>query len=131
MNHSKLPLSQKKKVLIVSHGSREMSANREFKRLVGKYQKRHPNWKIFHAFLELASPSIPDALETLAVTSNDIFVLPLFLFSARHVRQHIPMILRAFHQKHPSVKIHLANPLGAEPKLLQVLDARLAKIIKK
>ena len=131
MNHSKLRLSQKKKVLIISHGSREMSANQEFKRLVGKYRKRHPGWKISHAFLELAAPSIPDALKALAETSNEIFVLPLFLFSARHVRKHIPEILRAFRQKHPGVNIHLASPLGAEPKLLDILDARLGKAGKK
>lgn len=112
-------------VLIVAHGSREKSAQQEFKRLVGKYRKRHPGWKISHAFLELAEPSIPQALESLAVSSQEIQVLPLFLFVAKHVRKHIPEILAAFRKNHPKVKIKLAQPLGADEKLLDILDRRV------
>jgi sirohydrochlorin cobaltochelatase len=112
-------------ILIVAHGSRERSAQEEFKKLVGKYRKRHPGWKIAHAFLELAKPSIPQALEKLAASSDEILVLPLFLFAAKHVRKHIPEILAAFRKQHPKVKIKLAKPLGADGKLLDILDQRL------
>jgi len=112
-------------ILIVAHGSREKPAQQEFKRLVGKYRQRHPGWKIAHAFLEMAEPSIPQALESLAVTSSEILVLPLFLFTAKHVRQHIPEILTAFRKKHPGAKVKLGKPLGADPQLLDILDKRL------
>jgi sirohydrochlorin cobaltochelatase len=113
-------------VLVISHGSRETSANREFVQLVEKYRKRHPGWKIGHAFLELAEPSIPRALESLAVSSKEIFILPLFFFSAKHVKKHIPGIIAVFRKDHPGVKIKLAKPLGANPKLLDILDGNLA-----
>ncbi|HJT24703.1 MAG TPA: CbiX/SirB N-terminal domain-containing protein, partial [bacterium] len=106
-------------------------AQQEFKRLVGKYRKRHPGWKITHAFLELAEPSIPQALESLAATSKEIQVLPLFLFGAKHVRKHIPEILAAFRKTHPKVKIKLAKPLGADSQLLDILDQRLHAISPK
>jgi len=115
-------------ILIISHGSREESANNEFKRLVQKYRKRHPRWKVSHAFLELAHPSIPEALEVLASKSNQIFVLPLFLFQAKHIKKHIPEILGAFRKKHPQVKVQLAKPLGSDPQLLDILDRRLNQI---
>jgi sirohydrochlorin ferrochelatase len=115
----------KRAILIVAHGSRELPAQQEFKNLVGKYRKRHPGWKIAHAFLELAEPSIPQALESLAKSSDEITVLPLFLFTAKHVRKHIPEILAAFRKDHPKVKIKLAKPLGADSKLLDILDQRL------
>jgi sirohydrochlorin cobaltochelatase len=115
-------------ILIISHGSREESANTEFKRLVQKYRRRHPNWKISHAFLELAHPSIPKALESLASKSNRIFVLPLFLFQAKHIKKHIPEILGTFGKKHPRVKVKMAKPLGSDQQLLDILDRRLDQI---
>jgi sirohydrochlorin cobaltochelatase len=118
----------KRTILIVSHGSREISANAEFKRLVQKYRMRHPGWKVAYAFLELASPSIPEALEALARETAEILVLPLFLFTAKHVKKHIPKILGAFRKKHSNVKVKLAKPLGSHPKLLMILDERAGKI---
>ena len=118
-------------ILVVAHGSRELPAQQEFKRLVGKYRKRHPGWKIAHAFLELAEPSIPQALESLAVYSQQIIVLPLFLFTAKHVRKHIPEILAAFRKKKPKVRIKLAKPLGADSQLLDILDQRLHTVPRK
>lgn len=115
-------------VLIVAHGSRESPAQQEFKKLVGKYRKRHPGWKIAHAFLELAEPSIPQALESLAIASQEIVVLPLFLFAAKHVRKHIPEILTAFRKTYPKVKVKLTKPLGADGKLLDILDERFQRI---
>lgn len=116
-------------VLLVSHGSRENSANLEFKRLAKKYQARHPRWKVAHAFLELARPSIPEALETLAHQERtaEILVLPYFLFAARHVKRDIPAILRTFRKEHPRVNLKLAKPLGLDPKLLAVLDRRIQR----
>jgi sirohydrochlorin cobaltochelatase len=122
----------KRCVLIISHGSRDKSANREFKGLVQKYRLRHPDWKISLGFLELAHPSIPEALEYLVRTmkQNEILVLPLFLFTAKHVKEHIPEILRAFRKKHPSVKVKQAKPLGSDLQLLDILDRRLQQISK-
>ena len=118
----------KKYVLIVSHGSREESANREFKRIVRGYQKRHSSWKVELAYLDLVSPSIPQALETLAAKSNEILVLPYFLFSARHVKKDIPEIIKTFQKKYPRVKVKMAKPFGSDPKLLAILDKRVREV---
>src|SRR5665213_1926235 len=115
----------KKHILIISHGSRDKSANQDFKKLVQKYQKLHPTWIISHAFLEMAQPSIPEALEILAGKSAEIFVLPLFLFSAKHVKKHIPEILKIFRKNHPKVKVAFGKHLGSDAKLLAILDQRL------
>lgn len=115
----------KKHVLVISHGSREASANNDFKKLVQAYRRKHPDWVIALAFLEMAEPSIPQALETLNETTQEIFVLPLFLFAAKHVKKHIPEILKTFQKENPKVKIKLSKPLGPEPKLLNILDQRL------
>ncbi len=115
----------KKHVLVISHGSREVSANSDFKKLVALYRKKHPTWVIAHAFLELAEPTIAQSLEILAESAEEIFVLPLFLFQARHVKEHIPAIIKKFQKENPKVKIKLGKPLGPEPKILNLLDDRL------
>jgi len=120
----------KKHVLVISHGSREASANQDFKKLVQKYRNKHPKWVIAHAFLELAKPSISEALENLAKKSDEIFVLPLFLFAAKHVKKHIPEILKTFRKNHTQVKVLLGKPLGSDEKLLAILDQRLQQISK-
>ena len=119
----------KRIILIVSHGSRETSANREFEKIVSRYQKRHSSWKVAHAYLDLVPPSIPEALEALAAKSDEILVLPYFLFSARHVKKDIPEIIKIFRKKYPQAKIKLAKPFGADPNLLDILDQRLDELI--
>jgi sirohydrochlorin cobaltochelatase len=121
----------KEAILIVGHGSREERANREFRHWVGSYRKRHPGREVFPAFLELAGPSLPEALETMAPGFDVILVLPFFLFAAKHVKRHIPQILRAFRKKHPGVKVRLARPLGCDPRLGVLLDERLKAVSRK
>ncbi len=115
----------KKHVLVISHGSRDTRANADFKKLVQLYQKKHPNWVIAYAFLELAEPSIPQALKKLAKNTSLVEVLPLFLFQASHVREHIPEILRTFEKENWGFKTLLRKPIGPEPKLMTILDQRL------
>ncbi|HVZ80061.1 MAG TPA: CbiX/SirB N-terminal domain-containing protein [bacterium] len=114
-------------VLIVSHGSRETSANREFVRLVAKYRERHPRWKVGHAYLDVVGPTIHQGLAHLAhdMEKGTIEVLPYFLFRAKHVKKDIPAILAAFQKERPGIKVHLAKPLGDDPRLLHILDQRL------
>ena len=117
-------------VLIVSHGSREASANREFLQLVRKFQARHPKWNVTHAFLDVVGPSIPEALERLVHQSGpgEIQVLPYFLFRAKHVKKDIPAILKAFQKDYPRTQLRLAKPLGTDPRLLDILDKHLEEI---
>ena len=115
----------KKTVLIIGHGSREMSALMEFKRLVGQYRRRNPKWNISLAFLELAEPSIPLALGSLADLSNEIFILPLFLFAAGHMKRDIPNILKEFKKKYPNIRVKLAKELGPDPMMAELLMKRV------
>lgn len=120
-------MKAKKTILIVSHGSRETSANREFVRLVGKFRARHKSWKVGYAYLDVVGPTIQQGLLHLlhGMEKGTIEVLPYFLFLARHVKKDIPAILQAFQKDHPKIKIRLAKPLGLDPRLLDLLDERL------
>ena len=115
-------------ILIVGHGSREEAANRAFKRLVRQYAACHPNRKIAYAFLELAQPSLETALESLSASASAIIVLPLFLFASGHMRRDIPLILKKFRQKHPSVNLSLVRELGPDPLMVELMRERSKKL---
>lgn len=118
-------MNPKKTVLIIGHGSRESSALNEFKRMVRQYGRRRPKWWIAYAFLEMAEPSIPQALGSLAKRTNEILILPLFLFAAGHMKRDIPRILKEFKMSHPKVRVKLAKELGPEPLMAELLMKRV------
>jgi sirohydrochlorin ferrochelatase len=80
-------------VLVVGHGSRDAEANGEFETLVATYRAARPDLDVVHAYVELAHPSLSDALCLLAQRTESVVVLPLFLFAAGHVKNDIPLAL--------------------------------------
>ncbi len=112
-------------VLLITHGSRESSANREFFYLVRRFSKRHPGWNIRLAFLENANPSIFNALKNLSAYSNEIEVLPLFIFAAQHLKNDIPKILEEFRANNPNVVLRLGKELGSDPQLARIALQRM------
>ena len=92
--------------LIVAHGSRRIEANAEIAALACQLQNCLPRYTVRHAFLELAQPSIPDALEkAIAEGAALIQILPYFLTGGVHVTTDIPEILDATQRRHPRVTL--------------------------
>lgn len=112
--------------LIIAHGSREKEANEAFKRLLERFRKLHPDRHVEGAFLELAKPSIPDAIENCIKSgAREIFILPLMLFPGRHVKEHIPAFIEEAKARHPQVDFHYAGPLCEDQGMLHVLEEKL------
>ena len=119
--HGKDPMQA---LLIVAHGSRREASNEEVRRLAEKTAARAPApWALVrHAFLELAGPSIPEALETLiAAGADEILVVPWFLAAGRHVREDIPARVDEVRHRHPEIRIHIAPHLGSAEGLIDAL----------
>lgn len=105
-----------KALLIVSHGSRRSESNREVEVLVTKiFPLVDGHFDIVEtAFLELASPLIPDSIECcIRQGATEILVMPYFLAAGRHVAEDIPEIIAAAKQNHPGVSMTIATHLGA------------------
>ncbi len=115
-------------VLIIGHGSRDASANREFTELVDRYQSRRPELDIRHAYLELAQPALGDVLEQLPAEAGTVVVLPLFLFAAGHVKRDVPEFLAAAQRRLPAVEFQVVREIGVEPKMVNVLLERIATV---
>ncbi|MEE9321686.1 MAG: CbiX/SirB N-terminal domain-containing protein [Granulosicoccus sp.] len=113
-----------KALLLVAHGSRRTESNKEVERLAarlaGKAASRYDI--IGPAFLELAAPSIPDAIENCIQQGADsVQVLPYFLACGAHVADDIPQQVAIKQQQYPEVDIRIADYLGTSDEMVDVL----------
>ena len=56
---------------------------------------------------------------------RDLVVVPMLLTTAYHATSDVPMFAAATQASHPHTHIMMANPMGADPHLLDGLDAVL------
>ncbi|MEX0767942.1 MAG: CbiX/SirB N-terminal domain-containing protein [Microthrixaceae bacterium] len=129
-------------VLLVAHGSRNPRAAVEHAQLCEKVQAqangalgdlqadsqavRSSQVQVRPAYLELAEPSIAQAIDT-AVNEGALHIrlLPHFLNSGNHVMRDLPEAVAEAETKHPGVSIELAEHLGADAGLVTLLTTRV------
>jgi sirohydrochlorin ferrochelatase len=107
-------------VLIVGHGSRDAVANQEFERLVARYQTRRPEFLLRYGYLELAQPSLAEALAGLGSDRQPVIVVPLFLFAAGHVKSDVPLALATARRQSPHVEFLPTRALGVHPRMVEL-----------
>lgn len=111
-------------VLLVAHGSRITESNSEIADLAARLaaQATPDRAKVAHAFLELAQPSIPDAIDELAGAGVDrLLLVPYFLTAGRHVGDDIPAIVEAARRRHPGLDIRVTQHFGGQPGVPELL----------
>jgi sirohydrochlorin cobaltochelatase len=107
-------------VVLVGHGSRSAEANASLATLAAGLARdlREP---VRPAYLELTTPSIPDALHAaLAAGATRITVVPYFLSPGMHVQRDIVEIVAAVRRTTGAV-IEIAPFLGAHPDVPRLL----------
>lgn len=113
---------------MVGHGSRDASANQEFEQLVARYQTRRPELELRHGYVELAQPSLADALADLPAETVEAVLLPLFLFAAGHVKNDIPLALATARRRRPDVRFSAARALGVHAALAELAVERAEEV---
>lgn len=111
--------------LFIGHGSRDAAGISEFLQVVHEAAAKGGLPGANAAFLELAPPSIEEAVTQLAGAGvRRVRSLPLFLFYGRHVLYDIPRIL-AEAGKENGVEILYGEPLAEHPKILDLAERRI------
>jgi len=113
-----------KALILVAHGSRRIDSNKEVERLAARLaSKAASRFDIIGpAFLELATPSIPDAIEScIEQGASSVQVLPYFLSCGAHVTDDIPQQVAIKQQQYPEVDIRIADYLGTVDVMADVL----------
>jgi len=120
------PTLRRRCLILVAHGSRRAESNEEIETLGRKLGLAlHKEYDmITHAFLEIAQPSVPQAIDAAVQnTFNDITVLPYFLAAGSHVAKDIPVIVENMRKQHPDVDIRLTPYLGSDDRVVELLAA--------
>ncbi len=118
----------KEAVILVDHGSRAPEAAASLDEVVSLVQERRPESLVLAAHMEIAQPSIQEALQhAVAQDALKITVVPYFLAPGRHITEDIPALVQAAAAAHPQAEVRLAPPLGVHPKLVEVILERLAE----
>jgi len=111
-------------LVLIAHGSRREASNQEVINLVSALkQPASDRYQLVQAgFLELAKPSIPEAIESCIQSgATSVIVVPYFLAAGRHVVEDIPNIVQPVAEQYPGVGIHIAEHVGLSKIMIQLI----------
>lgn len=114
-------------IIICDHGSRRAQSNDSLKTVAERFAGRFSeDCRIVEpAHMELAMPDIDKAYESCVKQgANHIVVLPLFLAKGKHWTRDIPSLTSQAARKHPGTSYQIAEPLGLDELLLDLLKKR-------
>lgn len=115
-----------KAVVLVGHGSRAAGFQKAMEKTASRVRARL-GCRVECAYLEIASPSISEAIEHLARSgATTIILVPYFVLGGRHVGRDIPNFLRlAKKQYRGKVRLMLAPYLGFDERLAELVMRRI------
>jgi len=112
--------------VLVDHGSRSTAANHNLEAIAALLADRTAGTPVSIAHMELAPPSLADAIAACAHSgAEEVIVYPFFLAPGRHSRDDIPHLLREIAGSHPDLTLRLAEPFGVHEKLVDVVLERI------
>lgn len=113
-----------KQLLIIAHGSRRKGSNEDVHILASKVAQHLnlPDTAVQAAFLELAEPSIGEAIDAcFARDCDEITVLPYFLSPGVHVISDVPEEIAAAQSKWPDKVIRVMPHIGASEAMIALI----------
>ncbi len=114
---------------MVGHGSRVAEANRAFLDMVAAARARTAG-TLEAAFVELAEPTLPQALERAARAGvREVVVAPFLLLAAGHTKSDIPLHVEAARAGFSGIRFSQAAPLGVHPLMVEILSDRISQTI--
>jgi sirohydrochlorin ferrochelatase len=116
----------KRGILLVDHGSRRPEANAQLEALAERLRGRVPDAVVATAHMELAEPTIAQALDAcVAAGAGEIVVHPYFLGPGSHTTHDIPRLVAEAAARHPGVSVRVSEPLGLHDKIVDVVLERV------
>ena len=111
-------------LVLIAHGSRRQASNQEVMDLASRLQQSAGDrYQLIEAgFLEIAEPSIPEAIETCIESgATAVVVVPYFLAAGRHVVEDIPKIVEPVAERHPQVTIRISEHIGMSDSMTRLI----------
>jgi sirohydrochlorin ferrochelatase len=120
-------------ILILAHGSREKETEKTLATIIDMVKKELSSENIENiecAFLQFVETNLEKGLlKLIEKGSDDIKVIPYFLFEGVHIKEDIPMEINEFLKEYPNVKISFGKTLGTDERLAQIVADRVREVI--
>jgi len=114
-------------VLLLAHGSPVPAANADLHEQVAQVRRQTGYEIVEPAFLEGASPSIPEGIDACVAQGADaVLVIPYFLLPGRHVVRDLPEFVQEAKVRHPHVQFVLGESLSGHQRLSDIVLERVA-----
>jgi sirohydrochlorin ferrochelatase len=114
-------------LLFLAHGTTLPAANGVIEQVAAAVGAQSDYRSVQVAYLDLNEPSIPSAVDALAKGGHTLIVaMPYFLHQGRHVAEDLPRLLDEAAQRWPDVTFILAEHLGYDLLLVDLIAKRLA-----
>jgi sirohydrochlorin ferrochelatase len=113
--HGKSP-AQIHHVVLLAHGSPAPETTLEFNRFAENWALQVPETRVYRAFLSIGSPTLAESLaDAMRQGAKHIDVIPLLLFSGKHILVDLPQIATEFMAANPEVAVQIGQPLAQRP----------------
>jgi sirohydrochlorin cobaltochelatase len=113
-------------IILFAHGSRDDLWHRPIEAVASKVRALSPQQLVSCAFLEISTPDLAQACQTLIEQgANSIKIVPLFFGVGRHAREDLPAQLEVLKQRFPQV-VFACQPAVGEREVVIDLLAQVA-----
>lgn len=106
-----------------SHGTDDADGRAAVRMLLDGVRAARPELDVREAFVDVQTPEVDEVLATAVADAGTAVVVPLLLSTGYHVRHDIARAVAA----HPGAAV-AADPLGPDPRLVDLLADRLGEI---
>ncbi len=116
-------------IIILGHGSKAPQAL-ELLRIYGDMVKSQSGYEIVEiASLQFNKPDLPEAIhQAVSAGADRIIIVPFFLYKGVHMQEDIPKVLSREQEKYPGLEIVLANHLGTDRRLVEIVIDRIEEV---
>ena len=123
------PLPLHRPLLMIGHGTKDQQGRQSLLDFAAAYQALDTSRPVLPCFLELTGPTIQEGVDQCVEQGyEELSVLPILLFAARHNKFDVTNELDRARIRHPQVKFHYGRHFGITPGILELWRSRLASL---
>lgn len=119
-------MSQLHPLLLLGHGTRDANGRQAFLDFAHMFQTYDPSRPVVPCFLELTDPLIQTGIDRCVEQGyQELTVLPVLLFAARHSKFDVTNELDRASQRYPQLTLHYGRHFGVSLRWLDLWQQRL------
>ena len=120
-------------IVLFAHGSRDPQWSAPIEEIARRLRLQDDHSPVCCAYLELMTPSLPQAVEQLLSSYpalKTVCIFPVFLGMGRHAREDLPEICRDLRAQHPSIEFRQLPSAGESPQVLEAIAAAASAALR-